>query len=78
VHGCSEEAVLRGLTAPAVKSAALLSVSLQPLLFLDADADAEIVAVGPVPSKQFVPLPYPTKSTTFPPLGQLVPEVISV
>src|SRR5262245_39592032 len=55
-HRFSAEAVLRGLGAPAVKSALLLSVSLQPPLLRESAVVALIVGAGPVPSKKFAPL----------------------
>src|SRR4051812_41027611 len=55
-------AVLRGLGVPAVKSLALLSVSVQPAEPRIAAVVALMVGVGPVPSKKFVPVPYPTRS----------------
>jgi hypothetical protein len=57
-HGASGEAVFRGFGAPAVKSPELLSVSVQPLLFLRAAVVlVSTGVVGPAPSKQFVPVP---------------------
>ncbi len=53
-----DDAVLRGVGAPVVeKSVELLSVSVQPLSSRSAATVAEIVPVGPVPSKQVVPVP---------------------
>src|ERR1043166_4292478 len=67
-HGCVVEEVLRGFGAATEKSAELLSVSLQPLLFRIA-AVVLLSVGGAVPSEQFV-LPKPTMSTTVPPVGQ--------
>jgi hypothetical protein len=50
------EIVLRGAGAPAAKSAALLSVSVQPLLARKSAAVAEMVGAAPEPSKKFAPL----------------------
>src|SRR5690348_3157308 len=66
-------AVLRGLGAPTAKSVLLLSVSVAPAALRKAAVVLESVAVGPVPSKQFVPVPYPARSTILAPVGQ-VPE----
>src|SRR2546427_8963005 len=53
----SGEAELRGLGAPTPKSAALLSVSTQPLPGRSAAVVLLSVAVGPLPSKQFAAEP---------------------
>ena len=52
---CGADAEFRGDGAPAVKSAALLSVSVQPAFPRRSDAVAEIVGAGPEPSKKFAP-----------------------
>ena len=62
-HGAALVPDQRGDTADTEKSTLLRSVSVQPPTALNADKVAEIVPVGAVPSKQFVPAPYPTKST---------------
>ena len=49
--------LLRGFGDPTLKSVAWLSVSVQPWLFLSAAVVLLRVAVGPLPSKQFVPVP---------------------
>ena len=49
--------VFLGFAAATVKSALLLSVSTQPLLFRRAAVVVLMVPVGPAPSKQSVPLP---------------------
>src|SRR5258706_9155287 len=73
----NEDAVFRGLGATAVKSAELLSVSVQPAPALSAAVVLDSVGVGPTPSKQLVPTPKPTKSTTVAPVGQaMVPIVV--
>ena len=54
------------------KSALLESVSVHPKPARIAAVVLLSVAVGPVPSKQFVPVPYPTKSTTDAPIGHPV------
>jgi hypothetical protein len=64
-----------GLVAPAcgsgaatVKSAALLSVPVAlPFRWTDVVFEG---GVGPVPSKQLAVVPWPTKSTIAPPVGQ--------
>src|SRR6476646_6248102 len=71
-------ALLRGVGAPVTKSVELLSVSVAPPVFRMAAVVLLIVAVGPVPSKQFVPAPYPTKSMTCGPVGQAVAAGVSV
>ena len=48
----ASEAELRGLGAPTVKSAPLLSVSAQPLLFLSAAVVLAVLPVGTPPSEQ--------------------------
>src|ERR687891_1829378 len=53
---CGSTVLLRGLGAPTLKSALLLSVSAQPSLFLSAAVVLLSVAVGAV-SEQFVPAP---------------------
>jgi hypothetical protein len=53
-HGLSGEAVLRGAGAPVVKSALLMSVSVQPLLRRIAVVVFVRVAVGAF-SKKFAP-----------------------
>src|SRR5262245_8478503 len=55
-HECRAVAVFRGATADAVKSAALLSVSVQPAPARKSEFVALIVGAGPVPSKKFAPL----------------------
>src|SRR5580765_6295864 len=77
-HGAGVVPDQRGDTADTEKSTLLPSVSVQPPPALKAALVAEMVPVGPAPSKQFVPEPYPTKSTTDAPVGQTVPLVISV
>src|SRR5512142_2973043 len=57
--------LLRGLGAPTVKSAALLLASTVPFPFRSAAVVLLKVAVGPLPSKQLVPVPKPTKSAMF-------------
>jgi hypothetical protein len=69
VQGLSAALVLRGFGAPAVKSAALLSVSVQLLPARETESVLEGAGVGPAPSKQFAVAPNPTKSTT-PAAGQ--------
>src|SRR5690349_1622085 len=72
------EPLFRGLGAPAAKSLALLSLSVQLLPVLRAAVEAFSVDAAPVPSKQFAPetpVPYPTKSTTLASKGQ--PEPVS-
>src|ERR1044071_1633877 len=59
----SGDAVLRGLGIPTAKSAALASVSVQPLAVRRAAVVLLSVGVGPGPSKQFAVDPKPTKST---------------
>src|SRR5262245_41877769 len=71
-------ALLRGVGAPVAKSVELLSVSVAPPVFRMAAVVLLRVAVGPVPSKQFVPVPYPTKSMICGPVGQTVPVAMSV
>ena len=66
----SGEEVLRGFTAPAVKSAALLSVSVQPPLLRMVAVVLEGAAAGPEPSKQLAFVAKPTKSMIWAPLGQ--------
>jgi len=66
-----------GPALAAVKSPLLLSLSVHPLFFLNTELLFEGAGVEPVPSKQFVPVPNPTKSTTEA-VGQLVPETINV
>src|SRR5256884_8107736 len=61
----SGELLLRGFGEPITKSLALLSVSRQPPNFLTAAVVFPGFAVGPLPSKQFAALPYPTKSIMF-------------
>ena len=56
------ELPLRGTGELIEKSLALLSVSVQPPLFLIAADVLLNVGVGPAPSKQFAELPKPTKS----------------
>src|SRR2546427_10797541 len=51
------DAVFRGLGAPTAKSAPLLSVSTQPSLIRIAAVGLLRLGVGPVPSKQLVPVP---------------------
>src|SRR5574341_1043183 len=68
------EEVLRGFGAPVAKSAALFSVSVQPLL----PRRSAVVLLGAgaaLPSMQVVPVPKPRKSTIVPPNGQ--PEPVS-
>ena len=69
-HEFVGDEVLRGFGVPTVKSDALLSVSVQPFEPLSAAIVLLGDGVGPDPSKQFVPVPYPTKSTIAPPVGQ--------
>ena len=76
-QGCAGELLLRGLGVPDVKSAELLSVSVQPpsarwtaFVFEGAGAAA--------PSEQVVPDPKPTKSTTVAPNGQPLPDMAVV
>jgi len=61
-HGFRGDALLRGFGAPAVKSPALSSVSVQPPTARSAAVVSLKSAVGPEPSKLFAELPYPTKS----------------
>ena len=61
-HGFRGDALLRGLGAPAVKSPALSSVSVQPATPRSAAVVSVKFAVGAEPSKLFAELPYPTKS----------------
>src|SRR4029453_15415383 len=56
---CNGEAVLRGAGTSAVKSAALLLVSIQPLLARNVAMVLLRVGAAPLPSKKFA-LPYPT------------------
>src|SRR5579883_767993 len=62
--------VFRGFGCRAEKSPALLPVSVQPPAARKAAVVLLKVVVGPLPLKQFVPLPNPTKSTMGPPVGQ--------
>src|SRR5262249_15957528 len=77
-QGLSGAAVLRGLGVPVTKSVLLLSLSVQPAFVRIAAVLLLRLGVGPVPSKQLVPVPYPTISTTVGPEGQFVPLVIKV
>ncbi len=61
-------ALLRGIGVISTKSALLLSVSVQPLPLRTSAVELPSPAAASV-SKQFA-VPYPTKSTVFPPLGQ--------
>jgi hypothetical protein len=63
------EEVLRGFGASAVKSVALLSVSVQPLAPRRTAVVLLGAAVGAEPSKQFAVVPYPTKSMMLAPVG---------
>ena len=72
------EAVWRGFGAPAVKSRAFWSVSVQPLLFLSTAFVLLGADVGPEPSKQFAVDPYPTKSWMLAPAGQEPVRVVVV
>ena len=72
------EAVWRGFGAPAVKSRAFWSVSVQPLLFLSTAFVLLGAGVGPEPSKQFGVDPYPTKSWMLAPAGQEPVRVVVV
>ena len=70
------EWLLRGVGEPTRKSPALLSVSVQPPSFRSAAVVFAIVAVGPLPSKQVMALPYPTKSTICEfGSGQVLPKI---
>src|SRR3954447_13479659 len=63
---CGGVAELRADGVATLKSAALLSVSWQPLLARKSLVIPEIVGAGPEPSKKLAPLapvPYPTRST---------------
>src|SRR5215471_5380655 len=60
-QGDSGEAVLRGTGVLAVKSPALLLVSVHPPLARWAAVLLESVGAGPLPSKKLAP-PYPTRS----------------
>src|SRR3954454_21860325 len=55
-HVFGGEARLRGLGTAAPKSAALLSVSVQPSFARKSDVVAPIVGAGPEPSKKFAPV----------------------
>jgi hypothetical protein len=70
--GGAPTALLRGLGAPVVKSARLLSVSWRPSILRSAAVVLLRVGVGAFPSAQFVVVPKPTKSSTAPPSGQAV------
>ena len=70
-HELVGEALFLGLGDPVAKSAALLLVSVQPLLPLNTDVVLLGEGVTPNPSKQFVHVPNPTKSIILPPVGQL-------
>ena len=61
-HEFGGDALLRGFGAPAAKSPALSSVSVQPPAARSAAVVLLKFAVGPEPSKLFAALPYPTKS----------------
>ena len=63
------DALLRGLTAPSVKSVLLLLVSVQPLSMRDALVVLVRFAVVAV-SEQVAVVPYPTKSMMVMPVGQ--------
>src|SRR5262249_53829313 len=67
----SGDAEFRGLGGFAVKSAELLSTSLQPKCVLKAASVLPRSGAGPLPSKQEAEPPYPTKSMMFEPVGQL-------
>jgi hypothetical protein len=54
-QGLNGELVLRGLTAAATKSDALLSVSIHPPSFRKSAVVADIVGAAPLPSKKFAP-----------------------
>ena len=56
--------LLRGVGAPVAKSAALLSVSVQPPPPRKIVRVFEGAGAGPLPSYAFAPDPYPTKSTS--------------
>jgi hypothetical protein len=56
-HGATAVAVLRGAGVPIAKSLLLASVSVQPWTARSAANVVEIDPVGPLPSKQFVPVP---------------------
>src|SRR3954469_5111 len=63
--GSSETPLLTGVGAPAVKSAALLSVSgCAAVSLLDTDVALLVPGAGPVPSKGEEVLPHATRSTT--------------
>ncbi|HEY3138799.1 MAG TPA: hypothetical protein VGL29_22440, partial [Blastocatellia bacterium] len=64
------EELFRGLGDPALKSDELLSVSVQPFAFLSTALVLLGAGVGPEPSKQFAPLPNPTRSIIETELGQ--------
>ena len=74
----SGEDELRGLGAPVVKSALLLSVSVQPLLKRSAAVVLESVAVGALPSAQVEPVPYDTTSTAAFVAGQPLNAVVEL
>src|SRR5687767_5090395 len=76
VQGFKELDVFLGLGVPVAKSTELLLLSVQPDAPLNAEVVLVNVAVGPDPSKQLVPVPYPTISWTLTPDGQTVPLVI--
>jgi hypothetical protein len=69
---------LRGVGAAAEKSEPFSSLSVQPPLARRAAVVFEIVGVGPAPSKQFVPVPYPARSIVAGSVGQDVPDEINV
>jgi hypothetical protein len=62
--GVPPVALLRGLTVPVAKSAALLSVSVAPLPARKSEAVADGAGAAPAPSNASA-VPYPTKSTRF-------------
>jgi hypothetical protein len=76
-HLFKGEEVLRGFGAPAVKSAELLFVSVHPSV---ARKSAVVVlgAGAGLVSEQFAVLPYPTRSITLVPVGQVPLKAVVV
>src|SRR5262249_4346627 len=77
-HRWGGDAEFRGSGGLAVKSAELLSMSLQPEWVLNAASVFPRSGAGPPPSKQVAELPYPTKSIMFEPVGQAPVNVVEL
>src|SRR5258708_7363571 len=75
LQGVNAELPLRGFGVLVRKSATLLSVSVQPLVFLKAALVLVNVGTAPLPSKQLAAFPKPTRSTTFAFGRQLEPSM---